>query len=460
MKTRGGYNIRLQGKPTKELIALSEPKILHLPLKTKRFSFTELHVKDGAHVAEGAVLASDPRNQNVPLIAPRGGIVNLKQVPGHVTIEKVEAESTSPQPKLPSLYEVPTGIEQKEKIVRTLLAKGAWQFFTDAYTARVPDPSKPPQAIIISTINLEPFSVRGDAQLETHFAEFAAALEKLQPLLEYQPVWMVFPAYQSELGKKMRDFARGKAWIEILEIERKYPFDNDTLLAKRLGLKAKDGPVWCVRTEGIIAVDSALNKDRAATTRMIAVGGASVAKPCHMKVPVGYPIASIMEQVGLTEPSRLVAGGVFTGIEMNGDEKGLDSESLSLNAIPLAYKREILAFTMPGFSKRSYSHTFASMLRPGYRERKPAIAYGELRACINCGFCVEVCPAGIIPSALHKAIYADDLEGCETLRPDLCVECGLCSFVCVSKLDLRKEIIEVKETIRKEAELLAEGAQE
>ncbi|MEI6873519.1 MAG: 4Fe-4S binding protein [Spirochaetota bacterium] len=47
-----------------------------------------------------------------------------------------------------------------------------------------------------------------------------------------------------------------------------------------------------------------------------------------------------------------------------------------------------------------------------------------------------------------------------TLRPDLCIECGLCSYVCTSKIDLRQEIIDVNETLRKEAALLQEGAAE
>ncbi|HUX39260.1 MAG TPA: 4Fe-4S dicluster domain-containing protein [Rectinemataceae bacterium] len=460
MKTRGGYSIRLQGKPSKELLALNEPTVLHLPLKTRRFSFTATHVKEGDHVAQGAILASDPGSQNLPLIAPRGGIVNLSKVPGHITLERLEAGEPSSDPALPAIYDIPAGIDEKERIVRTLLRKGAWQFFTDAFTGMLPDPLKAPQAIIISTVNLEPFSVRGDVLLEARFEEFVAAIEKLQPVLEYQPVWMIFPVYRSELGRKIREFARGKAWIRIAEIERKYPNDNDRLLAKRLGLKAAEGPVWCVRTEGVMATHCALVKGTSSCGHIIAVGGPSVAKPSHMYAMPGYPIDSIMEQVGLKEESRVILGGALTGTEVDGQIKGLDSESLGITALPVGYKREPLSFVMPGFRKRSYSNTFASLLRPKFDERIPTILYGEVRPCINCGFCVDVCPAGIIPSAIHKANYADDFDSIEKLMPMLCVECGLCSYVCTSKIDLFKEILDVKENLRKEAELLAEGAHE
>ena len=483
MKTRGGYNIRLQGKPSKELMVLKEPTILHLPLETRRFSFTEIHVKDGDRVMQGAILASDPENQNVPLIAARGGTVNLKMVAGHVTLENLEAKAEKSEPPVPPSYgpkkgsgsgeTTEDGISKKsgwqshpgnpklvEELTGTLLRRGAWQFFSDAFTGRLPDPSAAPQAIIISTVNLEPFSVRGDVQLEAHFEEFVAAVEKLQPVLEYQPVWMVFPIYRSELGNKVRDFARGKAWIRIAEIERKYPNDNDRLLAKRLGLKASDGPVWCVRTEGIMATHCALVRNTSACNRAIAVGGPSVAKPSHMYALSGYPIDSIMEQVGLTEESRVIMGGALTGREVDGQIKGLDAESTSITALPVTYRREILSFVMPGFGKRSYTNTFASLIRPKFDERIPTILYGEVRPCINCGYCVDVCPAGIFPSAIHKANYANDFDSIEKFKPMLCVECGLCSYVCTSKIDLFKEILDVKEALRKEAELLAEGATE
>jgi Na+-transporting NADH:ubiquinone oxidoreductase subunit A len=386
--------------------------------------------------------------------------VNLTKAPGHITIENLEPETTKSNPKWPEKFEIPPAAEEKEKTLKNLLRKGAWQFFSNAFTGEVADPTQSPQAIIISTVNLEPFSVRGDAQLEARLQDFLRGIEMLQPFLEYQPVWMVFPVSRSELGKKIREFARGKAWIRLHEIERTYPNDNERLLAKSLGLKAKDGQVWSVKTEGILAVNTALSHDMPATNRIFAVGGPSVAKPSHMIAIPGYPVDSLMEQVGLTEASRLVNGGVLTGTEIGEANKGLDSESLSITAIPTSYKREVLAFTMPGFGKRSYSNTFASMLRPKLRERKPAILYGEVRACINCGYCNEVCPAGILPSAIHKAFYANDFENYEKLRPDLCIECGLCSYVCTAKIELRKEIIEVKESIRKEAELLQEGGHE
>jgi Na+-translocating ferredoxin:NAD+ oxidoreductase RnfC subunit len=44
------------------------------------------------------------------------------------------------------------------------------------------------------------------------------------------------------------------------------------------------------------------------------------------------------------------------------------------------------------------------------------------------------------------------LEEAEQARMDLCIECGLCSFVCPSKIDLTNQFIEAKAMLEKEKE--------
>jgi Na+-transporting NADH:ubiquinone oxidoreductase subunit A len=65
-----------------------------------------------------------------------------------------------------------------------------------------------------------------------------------------------------------------------------------------------------------------------------------------------------------------------------------------------------------------------------------ATYHGEERACVNCGYCTDVCPVDILPQFTYKSILADEIE--EALAHGLldCVECGLCSYVCPSKIEL------------------------
>ena len=57
-----------------------------------------------------------------------------------------------------------------------------------------------------------------------------------------------------------------------------------------------------------------------------------------------------------------------------------------------------------------------------------------------------------MPHLIHKYLYRELVEEAEQARLDLCVQCGLCSFVCPSKIDLTNQFIEAKDMIEKEKE--------
>lgn len=69
MKLRSGYNILLEGKPSKEVEVPVDPKVLYLPLRSRRFTFSQVCVKEGQQVVAGEILAEDPANYSVPLFA-------------------------------------------------------------------------------------------------------------------------------------------------------------------------------------------------------------------------------------------------------------------------------------------------------------------------------------------------------------------------------------------------------
>jgi electron transport complex protein RnfC len=56
--------------------------------------------------------------------------------------------------------------------------------------------------------------------------------------------------------------------------------------------------------------------------------------------------------------------------------------------------------------------------------------------CIRCGDCATVCPPGLLPQSLLRAITAGD--DAEVARHGLadCIECGCCDYVCPSRIPL------------------------
>jgi Na+-transporting NADH:ubiquinone oxidoreductase subunit A len=429
-----------------------EPKVLYLPSRSERFAFGDVQVKEGEKVKAGDILAKDPDNHGVPLLAPRAGTVRLSAAENHIVLEDIaqleeHADMTEEEIQHIEKEMGLAGIKRYK-----LLTLGAWQFFYDAFTSELPDPLGTPQAIIVSTLSLEPFMARGDVQLSRRLLNFTRGLEQLQSLLEYQPIYLAMPNIRSEFANLIRNQIRGYAWVKMLEIPLRYPYDNFAILARRLDLKASSGPVWAVRTEGVLAADRALTATKPCTVKIMSIGGPGVTTPTHLKVMPGYPIRQIKERHALEPDARVLNGGIFTGEILPEEALGVELECRGLTVLPEQKEREFLGFIRPGWDRRSYSNSFLSALRKDFGERLTTALRGEHRPCVACNYCAEVCPAGIMPYLIHKYLYADLLEEAEEARVDLCVECGLCSYVCPSKIDLRTQLVEAKDLIAKEKE--------
>ncbi len=452
MKFRGGHNIFLQGRPDININLMPEPEVLYLPLCSRRFSFGEICVEEGQQVNGGDVLARDLDNYSVPLLAPRAGRVRLNAKESHIVLEEVVRLAEHPDIEDDNLPHIAKEMGASGIKRYRLLTLGAWQFFYDAYMGGLPDPLGDPQAIIVSTLSLEPFSARGDAQLHNRLLNFTRGLEQLQSLLEYQPIYLVMPDIKSEFANLIRNHIRGYAWVKMLEISLTYPYDDFSILARRLGLKRSEGPVWTVRTEGVLAVDRALTLSKPCLVRIVSVGGTGVKNPTHISVMPGYPIERIRDKYIFEPVSRIINGGILTGEQLGAKALGLDTECRGLTVLPELREREFLGFIRPGWSRSSYAACYLSSLRNKFSERFTTGLHGEGRPCVSCNFCEDVCPAGITPHLIHKYLYRDLIEEVEQARVDLCVECGLCSYVCPSKIDLRKQMIDSKVLIAQEKE--------
>ncbi len=446
----------LDGRPGGEVKLLPEPEALFLPLRSQRFEFSEICATEGQRIEPGDVLAKDPGNHAIPLLAPRAGTVKLKAVNGHIVLEDIAQHAEHADVDKRQLLHIEKEMGTAGIKRYKLLALGAWQFFYDAYTSMLPDPLGTPQAIIVSTLNLEPFTARGDAQLHNRLLNFTRGLEHLQSLLEFQPIYLIMPDVKSPFATQVREHIRGYAWAKLIEIPLKYPYDNFNILARKIGLKKADGPVWSIRTEGVFAVDRALTRSMPCLVRIVSVGGPGVKTPVHLKAIAGYPLEKILDIYDAEFKTRVINGGMLTGQAVAAETLGLDTECKGLTILPELADREFLGFIRPGWDRKSYSGCFLSSLRTDFNEHLTTAMRGEGRPCVSCNFCEEVCPADIMPYLIHKYLYRDLLEEADEARVDLCVECGLCSFVCPSKIELRGQFIEAKELIEKEKQEIRE----
>jgi Na(+)-translocating NADH:ubiquinone oxidoreductase A subunit len=449
MKFTGGYNIVLDGKPSAEIECVRPCKSLFLPLQSKNLNFSEICIEDGQQVLPGQILGTDPENFDVPLLAPAAGKALLNEKNGHIVIENADFSQN------PQAYDESTaGAEFSDGGVcglkrHKLVSLGAWQFVSDAHTGKIADPLSTPDAVIVSVASFEPHVACGEALLDTYFDRFKMGLESLQSLLEYERIYLAVPE-KSPLISRIHTQIRGDVYGTIVAIPKKYGNDNLRIIARHLDLKADSGPVWELDAEGVLAVESALKESTPCIKRIISIGGPAVKTAIHLEVPVGYPIADIAEKYADNDSVRMISGGMLTGNAVTDAMQGVDAECNGITMLPAHTEREFLGWLRPGWDRSSYSNSFLSSLRKKFSEHFSDTMRGEVRPCISCNFCEDVCPAGITPHLIHKYMYADQIDDAAKARVDLCVKCGLCSFVCTSKIDLTQEFIEAQETIKQE----------
>jgi len=65
-------------------------------------------------------------------------------------------------------------------------------------------------------------------------------------------------------------------------------------------------------------------------------------------------------------------------------------------------------------------------------------------ACLRCGKCNDHCPAGLLPVRINEAEKGKNTDLLVKLHTNDCIECGLCSYVCPSRLDVTEGVRRAK----------------
>ncbi len=423
MKFDGGYNVMLEGEPSKGIAPYEKPDKLYLPLFSDQVDFSLLlQVEHGETVNKGHILAKDPVNYSVPLLAPMGGTVNLEVAERHIVLEDLHAAENSAAESV---------VDEDPR--QTLVRLGVWSSITRLDNNKIPDPEKVPENLIVPVSRFEPYFPDPETVLDDAADQFARGLEHLHKILDDTRIVLIVADNDATVKSLLQKSAADhRGWLTLHEVPGIYPFDSPALAAQLL--KHNPEKTWTADVQTIIAAQAAIEDQHPYVKRIVSVSGPMVESPRHCQVPLGYPLANLFLRDGEI-PLRIVNGGVLTGTALEADQLGLDCSCQALTVLEEITDHEVLAFVQPGFSKRSYSNTFASFFKPLFKEKFTTALGGEARPCVFCGFCESVCPAGIIPHLIYRYLDNDRPEDAYRVEFDKCIDCGLCSYVCVSKIN-------------------------
>lgn len=153
-------------------------------------------------------------------------------------------------------------------------------------------------------------------------------------------------------------------------------------------------------------------------SRITTITGAGVVEPVNVLVRIGTAIADVIGLAGgyTDKACHLVIGGPMTG------------KSVSTDRVPLVKATNCVLVLLDD-------------VRPD-----------NLRPCIRCGECAEVCPIQLLPQQLYWFSCADNEAKLREFGLIDCIECGCCDLVCPSHLELTADFRMAKARMRELAD--------
>ncbi|MDZ7338700.1 MAG: 4Fe-4S dicluster domain-containing protein [candidate division KSB1 bacterium] len=457
---KGGFIFRrLEGEPQAKLEDAGVPKRLHVLLQQG-----QPIVKVGQRVARGQVIG-EGGPALCPVHAPASGVVvEVGQREGEGNPTPVVVIELDGKSDFVPVQGATRDVERltPEAVQRILHEAGVSALFHEGFPSAEGGSNLSAadvKMVAISAISTEPFLPRPAVLLDGRVEEFAAGLRVLHQALPHATVVVAHSHVERQLFLDVERALGCPSWLRLHALLPKYPQEHPLVLTSTLlGLRrvplspAKNG-VLVGDVQAVLHAKEAVVDGLPVTERVVALGGQAFEPTGYVRAKVGTPFRVLVEgRLKNQERACIVSGGLLRGRRVADLQEPVTSTTCAIAALPLVDKAELLGSFQTGSRAVSFSRAFVSALLPFARARLVANLQGERRPCVQCNYCEDVCPVGIIPHLLSKQVTHNLVEETERFGIFACIECGLCSYVCPSKIDLMADIQSGKRTLLLEKE--------
>lgn len=407
------FSVNEVNTPIEELPLPSEVTI---PLKQHKGKECKAAVKKGEEVKVGQVIGESTSPEEASIHATISGkIIGVtKRFPdirgryvSAVTIESDGKDEWVAPPEAKADY-----LKKSSEELLSLIEKaGVVDFGIDAVPVSAKlglIKDKSVNTIIVSGIDIEPFlSVRKRLILEKA-QDVAEGIEVLKKVSNVSSVYFAIEDKDAEI--KDRASSAISPIAELVVLKAKFPQAMDRPLVKAvLGNEVpspngipEDIGVSVFGAEAVLAILDAVRVERPVIDKVITVTG-EVNSPKNLKVRIGTPIKDVIEHCG-------GMNGKVAKVIIDGPLMGLAQYSTE---IPVS---------------KETSGVFVQL--------ESDLATISRQKCINCGWCLDVCPMNLLPNVISSYCEVDLFEKAEGYGLSYCIDCGCCAYVCPAKIPL------------------------
>ena len=298
-----------------------------------------------------------------------------------------------------------------------------------------------PKAIFVSGFNSAPLATDLNFVLKDELDNLQAGVDVLNKLTDGG----VF------VGLNSKDFAASQMYklknVIHTGFDGPHPAGNVGIQIHHIAPVSKGEVVWTVDAINVVAIGKLFSKGIYDVSRLVAVTGSRVEKPCYVKALPGMQISDIdflvsKENVEICDQEvgiRYISGSVLSG-ENVGANGSLGFYSDQVTVISEGNYFELLGWAkLARPNKFSFSRSYFSWLTPNKKYKVDTNLNGGPRAFVVTGLYEKVLPMDIYPVYLLKSILAQDIDKMEQLGIYEVVEedLALCEYVCPSKIDVQ-----------------------
>lgn len=424
IKVSKGFKTKLSGMPDMSVIHMLEPETVALSAMDIPYIRPKLLVRENDPVKTGTPLFCDKRDQTIQYVSPGSGIVK-KIVFGqrrklHEVVISLDKKEEFIQ------FETLEGLKtvdsiSKSKIIKLLKQGGLWQCLRQFPSRDTADENHEPAMIIVSLNGNDIFSPHPGIVLENQEQALKLGLKVLKLFSDR----IVVTSRQDSLER----LSRFQNLITHV-VPDFYPAWDPAVVLYHLKKTAKENLSWCISIQHLLLIAQFLTTGRYPFRRIVTITRADDKKP-HIITRQGAPIEDL---AGKTDDESIVTTGIFNGRAAD-PSTHIGFFENTLNILDSNAKEKMFGFIHPGIKTATASKTFLSCLSEKPKHLDCNI-HGEERACINCSYCTTICPVHLAPSFIMKSLLGDDIEDALSYGLLDCCRCGLCSYVCPSKIDL------------------------
>jgi electron transport complex protein RnfC len=288
--------------------------------------------------------------------------------------------------------------------------------------------------LLINATEFEPYIVSKHQMLRENVQGIIKGLRVLIKSFSARRAVILLEKNNAPLVKLLKEGAREVPEINIRVVGRTYPETAGEFLLKKVfsrGLSVSNDSssmdAMLVDLPSLLAIYNAWFSGMPFIEQLITVAGSGIRDPQNIWVKIGTLLMHVIQHTGgfLPRLGRVTVGGPLMGIPQHSLE------------VPLI-KRARGVFAAVAF-------LFDEHRRSRFYKRVP---------CIKCAKCVDVCPVFIIPNIIVDLIDNKFFNEVEQRGVFLCLECGLCEYVCPSRIPLLELIKLGKVSLKGEGSLL------